>query len=425
MTAIEVPWGRRVHGEVRIPPSKSATNRALNLALLAGREITVERPLAAADTEAFLTALETLGTRVERRATAVRLVPGRSPARALIDCGASGTMARFLTASLAALPGAWRLDGTARLRDRPLGPLLTALRSLGARIECEAREGHLPLAIEGTELTGGGVQLDAGESSQYLSALLMAATRAAAPVRIEVTGLTSAPYVELTVEAMERFGARVDRPGPEVFAVAPGLTPPPVHSIEGDMSAACYFAAAAALTGGRVELAGLGRETRQGDRRFLEILGRMGARVEWPRSDRLVVSAGEGLLAVEVDMGSLPDQVPTLAAIAPFAAGTSRIRNVSHLRIKESDRLAACAAELQRAGASVEETPDGLVVPGVWSGQAPPAAPIEIATHDDHRIAMSFALLGLGRPGVRIAEPGVVAKSYPSFWEDLEHCLTD
>ncbi len=424
MSAVEVPCGRRVSGEVRVPPSKSVTNRVLNLALLAGGPLTVERPLVAEDTVAFLEALGALGVAAARAGDDLRLTPGPMPAGAAIDCRASGTMMRFLTATLSVLRGRWRLDGSARLRVRPLGALLDSLRSLGARIDCLESEGFPPLAIAGGELGGGVVTVDAGESSQYLSALLMALTRARAPVRIAVARLTSAPYVDLTVEVMRSFGARVERPAGDSLTVHPGLSAPAVYAVEADLSAACYFAAAAALTGGRVELAGVRAESRQGDRRFLEELRRMGATVDWPRPDRAIVAGGKRLDAIDVDMSELPDQVPTLAAIAPFAAGTTRIRNVAHLRIKESDRLAACAAELRRLGAVAAELPDGLSIPGVWERQAPPSQPVLVATHDDHRIAMSFALAGLRRPGVRIADAAVVAKSYPAFWEDLERCLT-
>ena len=184
--------------------------------------------------------------------------------------------------------------------------------------------------------------------------------------------------------------------------------------MEADFSAAAYPAAAAVLTGGEVELWPLGATSKQGDRRFMELLERMGARIDWT-ADGLRVTAGP-LCAIDADLSASPDQVPTLAALAPFARGTTRITNVPHLRIKESDRLSAMASELERCGAAVEELPDGLVIPGVWAEQPPPATPVEVATWGDHRIAMSMALVGLRRPGVRIADPGVVAKSYPDFW---------
>lgn len=410
-------------GTLRVPPSKSITNRYLNLALLAGRALALERPLVSEDTLAMFETLERLGWGVEHGDDTVRLEPGGRPAAAEIHCGASGTMARFLAASLATLPGEWRLDGTPRLRERPLRPLLECLTALGAGVDCLEGEGFLPLRIQGGELRGGNVSVDAGASSQFVSALLMAATGAAGAVTLAAERLVSGPYVQLTVDAMRSFGARVS--GAEgVWTVEPGLEPAPRYRVEGDFSAACYFAAAAALTGGRIELESLQSDSAQGDRRFLDLLRAMGATVDWRGSDRLIVSAGERLDGLDVDMSEIPDQVPTLAALAPFAAGTTSIRNVAHLRIKESDRLGACATELRRLGAEVEELPDGLVVQGTWSEEPPPDTPVTVSTHDDHRIAMSFAVLGLRRAGVRIAAPHVVAKSYPAYWEDFESCLT-
>jgi 3-phosphoshikimate 1-carboxyvinyltransferase len=407
----------RVDGEVAPPPSKSATHRALNLALLAGRPIAIERPLVAEDTELFLAALAVLGWRIERAEDVARLTPGRAPASADLDCGNAGTMARFLTASLCTLPGEWRLDGVARLRERPVGPLVEALRGLGARIDYQATAGSFPLRIAGGTLRGGRVRLQAGESSQYLSALLMAGLRAVEPVEIEVTRLVSAPYVELTLEAMARYGAAhalsggIYRVEPQDFGLAR-------LRIEGDWSAAAYPAAAAAL-GGRVRLRGLDPRSRQGDRSFLELLARMGARVV-PQADGVEVRSDGALRAIDADLSALPDQVPTLAALAPFARGTTRILNVPHLRIKESDRLAAMASELRRIGAAVEELADGLIIPGVWADTEPPHDPVTVEPRGDHRIAMSLAVAGLRRRGMRIATPEVVGKSYPGFWSDFE-----
>jgi 3-phosphoshikimate 1-carboxyvinyltransferase len=420
----EIAAGRRMHGAVQVPPSKSVTNRYLTLALLAERAVTLERPLMSEDTLALLGALESLGWQVERRAEELLLTPGERPRSAGIDCGSSGTMARFLAASLASLDGDWRLDGSPRLRERPLGPLLDSMKSLGARVACEGAKGFLPLQIEGGSLGGGRVAVDAGASSQFVSALLIAATGAAGRVRLVAAELVSAPYVDLTVDALQSFGAQVsERNG--AWTVEPGLEPADRYRVEGDYSSACYLAAAAVVTGGSVVLEGARRDSRQGDRRFMALLERMGATVSWSGSDQLAVSAGDRFDGIDVDMSEIPDQVPTLAALAPFAAGTTTIRNVAHLRIKESDRLAACANELGRLGASVEELADGLVVRGTWNASAPPGAPVRVETWDDHRIAMSFALLGLRRPGVSIADPRVVAKSYPDFWEDLESCLTE
>jgi 3-phosphoshikimate 1-carboxyvinyltransferase len=420
--AYAVPAGRRVAGELVVPPSKSVTQRYFNLALLARRPLRIVRPLVAADTRLFLAALERCGFAVAASPGAVRLTPGMPPDGAEIDCGDGGTMLRLLTASLAAQPGRWRLDGSPRLRQRPVGPLVAALRGLGGEIRCLGEEGFAPLEIRGGRLAGGAIRLDAGESSQYLSALLMAALAASGPVEVEVAALTSAPYVDLTREAVALFGGRIDGAGPGCWRAAPGLVPPTAVEVEGDYSAACYWAAAAALTGGQVLLRGLRPDSAQGDRRFLDLLARMGARVEG-RSEGWEVAGGGVLTGLTADLAALPDQAPTLAALAPFARGATRIEGVPHLRLKESDRLAALAAELGRAGAEVEERPDGLTIAGTWAGGEPPSAPVRVDPHGDHRIAMSLALVGLRRPGLAVADPGVVAKSYPGFWRDLESLL--
>ncbi len=411
-----VPSGRRARGRLVVPASKSITQRYFNLALLGRLPLTVRRPLLSEDTVHFLGGLEACGFAVESQPAEVRVVPEPPTAGGEIDCGAGGTMFRFLTAALTAVPGDWRLDGIPRLRQRTVAPLLSALRQLGAEIACVEREGFAPLEIRGGSLKGGSARLDAGASSQFLSALLMAAQRAAETTTIEVEALTSAPYVDLTLDAIAELGGVVHRSGSR-FEIQPSSLSSPDVEVEADFSAAAYPAAAAALTGGEVELEPLRATSRQGDRGFVALLEQMGARVQWSEN-RLRLAGGE-LRGVDVDMSEVPDQVPTVAALAPFARGTTRIRNVPHLRIKESDRLSAMAQELTRAGAEVEELDDGLIVPGVWARGEPPRAPVEIHTHGDHRIAMSMALVGLGRPGLRILRPQVVAKSYPGFWEDL------
>jgi 3-phosphoshikimate 1-carboxyvinyltransferase len=426
-----IPSGRPARGRLRVPSSKSITHRYLNLALLARRPVVIDRPLLADDTRLFLAALSRCGWTVEERqeSTEVRLQPPASPGKAdrlaappvEIFCGNAGTMLRFLTASLAAVPGRWRLDGVERLRERPVGPLVEALRALGAEIRHLAEPGRVPVEIAGGTLAGGAALLDAGESSQFLSALLMAGLAAPGPVAIEVKALTSAPYVEVTLAAARLCGGRIeDRQrdgGPLVYRVLPGVLPPARLRVEGDASAACYPAAAAALTGGAVVLEGLAAGSPQGDQRFLDLLAGMGAEVTW--SGDVVEVRGRGLRAVDADLSAMPDQVPTLAALAPFARGTTCIRNVAHLRLKESDRLAAMASELRRLGAEVEEGPDRLDVAGTWCETPPPAGRVTVDAHGDHRVAMSLALVGLRRPGVAVASPQVVAKSYPAFWRDF------
>ena len=430
-----VAAGRRARGRLAVPPSKSFTHRYFNLALLTRRPLIVERPLDAEDTRLFRAALARLGFDVEAGSERVAIAPGaRAVAAADLDCGNAGTLFRFLVASLATLPGRWRLDGLPRLRERPVGPLVDALRRLGAAIDYAGRDGFAPLIVHGGTLAGGVTRLDAGVSSQFLSAILMAGLAAREAVTVEVAALTSAPYVELTLAAIAELGGVVERPAADVFRVRPAVLGGAVPAggatrvrVEGDYSAACYPAAAAALTGGPVVLSGLAANSRQGDRRFFDLLALMGATVTWRGGDEVEVvgPAAAGLAAIDADLGALPDQVPTLAALAPFARGTTVIRGASHLRIKESDRLAAMAAELGRLGAAAEERPDGLVVPGVWADRPPPAGEVVVDSHGDHRIAMSLAITALRRPGVQIARPEVVAKSYPDFWNDLESLLAE
>lgn len=421
-----IPTGGVARGTVLVPPSKSVTHRILALALLSGRPTIVERRLRAEDTDLFVDALATLGWAVEESGEELRLEPPSSPAAGgRIECGNAGTLFRFLVALLATVPGAWRLDGKPRLRERPVGGLTEALQALGVRFEFHERAGFAPLTVEGGSLRGGSVRLEARESSQYVSAILLAGLRASEPVELEVLSPVSAPYIDLTLAAIRRCGGRVRVGGPAAarrYWVEPGALVGGRRRVEGDYSAAAYPAAAAALTGGRVTLSGLERDSAQGDRGFLDLLGRMGASVEW-RGEEVEITGSGRLRAQDVDFAAMPDQVPTLAAIAPFATGTSRITGVPHLRIKESDRLAVMARELRRAGVPVEELPDGLVVPGVWADVVPPTGRVVVDAEDDHRIAMSLSLTGLRRPGIEIADPQVVAKSYPEYWTDFERLV--
>ena len=361
-----------------------------------------------------------------RAATRSRSSRPRQAARgAEIQCGNAGTLYRFLTAALTVVPGSWVLDGSPRLRERPIRPLVDALRSLGARIRYRGGEGKAPLEIEGGSLRGGETSLDAAESSQYASALIMAGTCAPAPVEVRLEALSSSPYLELTVEALRDFGVEVGRDASRTrYRVEPdGLRAPRRLAVEGDYSAATYPAVAALVTGGRVRLEGLRPESAQGDRAFFDLLVAAGARVE-AKGAGVEIERGEMLRAIRADLRDMPDQVPTLAALAPFLEGTTEITGVRHLRIKESDRLAAMASELGRAGVPVRELDDGLIVDGCWFDREPPADPVVIDPHDDHRIAMALALVGLRRPGIAIADPEVVGKSYPNFWRDLSTLLS-
>ena len=427
--AYAVPAGGRVSGRLSLPGSKSVTQRYFNLALIRRLPLVVHRPAMSEDARLFLGALEACGFAIEHREDNLYLTPGQPDPETLpageifcgnIFCGNGGTMFRFLTSALTAVPGTWQLDGIARLRERPVGPLLSALRQLGAEIRCPQQEGYAPLEILGGSLRGGRCRLDAGSSSQFLSSIIMAALAAPEPSEIAVGALTSEPYVDLTLDAVRELGGEVRRTG-DVFHVRPSELTTAELTVEADYSAVAYPAAAAMLSGGRVTIEGLRRDSRQGDRLFLDLLERMGGRIHW-RDGNLEVAAGD-LRAVEADLSQTPDQVPTLAALAPFATGTTRITGVPHLRIKECDRLSAMAQELQRVGAEAQELADGLVIPGVWANSDPPSSPVAVETYGDHRIAMSLALVGLRRPGLSIQNPGVVAKSYPDFWNDFEKLL--
>lgn len=421
--AIAVPAGRRASGRVRPPSSKSLTHRALALALLARERTVIARPLRAEDTDLFLAALEGLGFFCEHDERGVTITPPDEPTKeAGLFCGNAGTMFRFLVAIAATLPGRWHIDGVARLRQRPVSPLTEALQRLGVVIDFEEQEGHAPLVVHGGRLPGGKIHLDASASSQYLSALLLAGQRAESALEIEVPKLASAPYVGLTLDMIERFGGRVEAAGENCWISHPSDLRASEVEIEADFSAAAYPAAAAALTGGTVRIGAVSERSRQGDRRFFDLLSAMGAVVRWDAGGATVAGGAE-LTAIDADLSDIPDQVPTLAALAPFARGTTRIRNVAHLRLKESDRLAAMTTELRRAGAEVEELADGLVVRGIWAEREPPDSPLLTDPHGDHRIAMALALVGLRRPNLRVADPACVAKSYPEFWRDLARML--
>ena len=418
-----------VSGVVEPPGSKSISHRALNLALIGQQPATIENLLEADDIAAFRAALVAMGWRVRSVAgSGLRLEPPQkngSQGPVKLDCRSAGTLLRLLVATCAVIPGQWILDGSPRLRERPIGPLVAALRQLGAGIEELGRPGCAPVRIRGGRLAGGRVEIDAGESSQYVSALLMAALDAEGPIELLAPVLVSSPYVDTTLEVMAEFGAPVEvrRDGEaREFRVEP-RKPELVdgrYRVAGDDSAAAYPAAAAAICGGSVRLRGLSPVATQGDRAFLGLLERMGAGVR-SSAEEIRVEGGGALAALDCDLSAMPDQVPTLAAVAAFANGTTWIRNVAHLRIKESDRLAAVATELRRAGATVDELEDGLRIEGNPGLAASPGSPrIPIDTYDDHRIAMSMALVGMRRGGLSIRRPEVVGKSYPGFWADLE-----
>jgi 3-phosphoshikimate 1-carboxyvinyltransferase len=407
----------QVQGEFRLPGSKSVTHRALLMAALAAGESRVVHPLRAEDTLLTAAALEQLGVGITWEEDAVRVaapqVRWRQP-QGPIHLGNSGTSMRLLAALLAAGHGRFILDGTPRLRERPLGPVLQALSLQGVSYRCLGQEGYPPVEISSQGLQGGELWIDASKSSQFLSALLIAAPHAARDVTIGwKEPVASLPYVHLTLSMMQQFGADWRWVAPnQVLIPAPQCYQARTYLVEGDCSSASYWWAAAALTGGQVFTAPTSREALQGDCRFLEILQRMGCGVHWER-DGVRVVGPPSLQAVDVDLNAMPDVVPTLAILAAFAQGETRIGNVEHLRIKESDRLQVVALELRKLGVTVQERADALIIRGgLLHGAA-------IDAHDDHRIAMAFALVGLRVPGVEIHGAEAVAKSFPTFWEEL------
>lgn len=424
------PLTARPDATVAVPGSKSHTNRALVCAALAEGRSRLDGALFADDTRAMAGALAALGIGVTADEEAETItVDGCGghlpPGPATLDVAQSGTASRFLLAFLGVGPGPYRLDGHPQLRGRPFGPLADALRHLGVGITGDS----LPLDVAGGLLRTGTVALSGSVSSQFLSGLLLAAPYAVpypAPdaaagqgvadpaVRIELTDtLVSTPYVELTLSTMADFGVTVDRDGYRWFAVAPQRYRARILAVEPDASAASYFFAAAAVTGGRVRVPGLGRHTVQGDLRFVDLLARMGARVTVADDYTEVEGTGQ-LHGIDVDMADISDTAQTLAVVATFASGPTRVRGIGFIQHKETDRVGAVVTELQRLGIAAHRLDDGFVVePGV-------PRPGSVATYDDHRMAMSFALLGLVHPGITVENPGCVAKTFPRFFTVLD-----
>jgi 3-phosphoshikimate 1-carboxyvinyltransferase len=423
--AIE-PLTRPPRATVRVPGSKSITNRALVLSALAARgyECHLANFLDSEDTCVMVNALGDLGFHVsgEPGRGAVRVgdatISSSSPlipaSQANLFVGNSGTTMRFLTAVVCLGQGRYRLDGVPRMRERPIGDLLDALRQLGVRASSEAGNGCPPVVVESEGLPGGDVRLRGDVSSQFLSGLLLAAPFAQDEVRVEVEGvLVSEPYVAMTLAMLRDWGLTADTSSPGRYRVPGRQTPArrTHYAIEPDASAASYFFAAAAITGGAVTVPGLSRRSLQGDVGFVDVLEKMGCTAD--RGEAITVQGGP-LRGVDVDMNAVSDTVMTLAAVACFAEGPTTIRNVAHVRHKETDRLAALAAELRKLGAAVEEFADGLTI------TPRPLRGAEVQTYDDHRMAMGLALLGLRVPGVVILNPACVAKTYPGYFADLE-----
>lgn len=429
---LELSRASGARGTVALPGSKSISNRVLLLAALADGATDVHALLASDDTRVMLDSLARLGVRIEARVgpdgAAPLRVHGAGGAFARTDAelfvGNSGltirTLVPMIAASLARTGGRVTLAGVPRMHERPIGDLVDGLAQLGARIAYLQRPGFPPLAIEGVPLRTGIVRVKGDTSSQFLTGLLQAAPLIAStePLVIVVAGdLISKPYVEITLNLMQRFGVRVLREGWQKFTVAAGqrYMAPGSIAVEGDASSASYFLAAGAIGGGPVRVTGAGRSSIQGDVRFADALAEMGAHVSWG-DDWIEASADAPLRGVDLDCNHIPDAAMTLAVCALFAEGPTRLRNIGSWRVKETDRLAAMAAELRKLGAAVEEGADWLVV-----SPPPTLHPAEIATYDDHRMAMCFSLAsidGRRRAGtaLRILDPDCVAKTFPDYF---------
>jgi 3-phosphoshikimate 1-carboxyvinyltransferase len=398
-----------------IPGSKSITNRALVLAALAEGTSTLRGVLHSDDTLHCRNALSALGIGItDIDATTLRVEGGVSrltAPKAELFIGNSGTTVRFLTALAALVPGSVTLVGDEHMAKRPISDLVDGLRQLAVTIDCPS--GCPPITVTGGALSGGQVKMRGDKSSQYFSALLMAGPAAKGRIELEVLGnLVSRPYVEITLDMMKAFGGRA-QPTANGFVTEAGGYRGIDYTIEPDASSASYALAAAAVTGLDVSVPGIGSAALQGDAAFADVLARAGARVERAPGQTRVIGVGK-LQGRTEDMHHISDTVMTLAAIAPTFAGKTRIENVANIRIKETDRLLATVNELRRLGQGVEHGDDWLEITPA------PITPAVVRSYSDHRMAMSFAILGLVREGIQIEDPSCVKKTYPTFWQDLK-----
>lgn len=403
--------------EVTVPGSKSITQRALIASALAEGKSVLDSPLDSDDTRLLRNGLRQFGIRIEEASGSwtVRGSSGslRQPEQEIF-MGNNGTGMRFLISFAALVDGTTVLTGSPRMEERPARPLLQALSEQGVHAVSLKGTGCPPVRITSSGLSGGLVHVSASISSQFLSSLLLVAPYAAASLTINLDGrLVSRPYVDITMKVMRDFGVEV-RERDENFLVPRALYQGRHYEIEADASSASYFLGAAAVTGKSVRIKNLPPDPIQGDARFADILARMGCRVERSGKGTLVRGPENGLLqAIDIDMGKWPDVVPTLAVAAAFADGVTRIRNVAHLRVKETDRIKAVVTELNRLGVRAAELEDGLTV----KGGGKDLKPAVIHTYEDHRIAMSFAVAGLRIRGIRFDDESVVTKSFPDFWQ--------
>lgn len=413
----------KVSGEITLPGSKSLSNRILLLAALAKGQTTITNLLDSDDIRRMLEALTLLGVEYQLSDCKTRCtVTGKGQALDVaapteLFLGNAGTAMRPLTAALCLGEGEFTLTGIERMYERPIGDLVDALRQLGAKIEYLGSQDFPPLKITGTGLKGGQVSIRGNISSQFLTALLMAAPYAQEDLTIKVEGeLVSKPYIDITLDVMAKFGVQVDNQNYQQFAVKAGQVyqSPGEIMVEGDASSASYFLAAGAVAGGPVRVHGTGLASVQGDAKFAQVLEQMGAKVTWADT-WIEVSSDKPLTAVDVDLNHIPDAAMTIATAALFAEGTTAIRNIYNWRVKETDRLSAMATELRKVGAEVVEGEDFIEV-------TPPAKlkHAAIDTYDDHRIAMCFSLVALSDTQVTINDPGCTAKTFPNYFELFE-----
>jgi 3-phosphoshikimate 1-carboxyvinyltransferase len=407
---------------IQPPGSKSLTNRALVCAALAEGPSQLNGALSSEDTLVMIDALKQLGVSVDWSADNTCLHIGGLPEKPWatsieLDIANSGTTIRFLAALLSTIDGEYRLDGTARMKERPMGDLIDAINQLGGDIRSLGDNDCPPLLVKGSGLVGGLATLRGDISSQFLSGLLLAAPQASQNITLQLeTPLVSEPYVRMTISVMAAFGVDVSSPTATTYHVASGQTYGGCHyAIEPDASAASYFWAAAAIAGGKVTVLGLTPTALQGDVDFCNCLQTMGCQVT-ATADGLTVQ-GAPLRGIEVDMNAISDTVPTLAVVALFASSPTRITNVAHIRHKECDRIGDLACELRKLGATVLEHDDGLTI------EPAPLHGAELDTYHDHRMAMSLALAGLKLGGVVIKDPECTAKTYPGYFEDLDRVI--
>jgi len=422
MNSITLKPIKKVAGEVNLPGSKSLSNRALLIAAMAEGTTTITNLLESDDTRHMLNALKKLGVAytLSEDKTKCTIVGNGGPFYCSepqeLFLGNAGTAMRPLCAALTLGSGEFVLTGEPRMKERPIGHLVDALRSAGADISYLEDDGYPPIKIRANTLKGGEVEIDGTISSQFLTALLMSAPMAQQDMHIRIIGeLVSKPYIDITLDIMNRFGIEVVNENYKRFIVKAGQTYKALDTfmVEGDASSASYFLAAAAIKGGTVQVTGIGKQSIQGDIAFADVLGKMGAKVEWA-DDYIAVTRGE-LHAVDMDFNHIPDAAMTIATTALFADGTTTLRNIYNWRVKETDRLNAMATELRKVGAEVEEGEDYLTI--TPPKQLKHAA---IDTYDDHRMAMCFSLLALDPVSVTINEPECTAKTFPNYFEVLE-----